>query len=86
MTSEEPVMKIEEWSEHIEQGAGEWAEHKKTLKMLIVEYVSVLLNICRNFIYKDLPQVQFKNRLTQFLTVRNRTPIPVVDIFYGTLM
>ncbi|EDO42540.1 predicted protein [Nematostella vectensis] len=37
----------------------------------------------RNFIYKDLPQIQYKNNAVQFITAKDRTDFPTVDIFYG---
>ncbi|KXJ13963.1 probable 28S ribosomal protein S25, mitochondrial [Exaiptasia diaphana] len=37
----------------------------------------------RNFIYKDLPQIQYKNNGVQFISSRNTSEIPKVDIFFG---
>ncbi|KAK3751528.1 hypothetical protein QZH41_019420, partial [Actinostola sp. cb2023] len=37
----------------------------------------------RNFIFKDLPQIQFKNNGVQFIASRNTSEIPKVDVFFG---
>ena len=48
---------------------------------MVVTIEFVLL--CRNFIFKDLPQLQFKNRAVQFLTMKNQMPHGNLKLFYG---
>ena len=40
---------------------------------------------CRNFIFKDIPQIQFKNRTVQITTLRNQSDIPLINVFLGEL-
>lgn len=39
----------------------------------------------RNFIFKDVPQIQFKNRTVQIMTLRNQSDIPLINVFLGKL-
>ena len=39
---------------------------------------------CRNFIFKDVPQLQYKNPNVQFTTNKNNTNTSRIDVFFGT--
>ena len=37
----------------------------------------------RNFIYKDIPQIQYKNHAVQIMALRNKLHNPVINVFFG---
>lgn len=55
--------------------------------LYLMSFFSFYLHLfqCRNFIFKDIPQIQFKNRTVQIMTLRNQSDIPLVNVFLGEL-
>lgn len=57
---------------------------KSNVKTVLINYTHRKESLgLRNFIYKDIPQIQFKNRGTQIMTTRNKSNTPVVNVFFG---
>jgi len=57
---------------------------KSDVKSLLINFTNQPESLgLRNFIYKDIPQIQYKNRKVQIMTTRNRLNHPVVNIFFG---
>ena len=52
---------------------------------LTVFYVNAtpLIFFSRNFILRDVPQIQYKNPLVQIVTSRNTTEYPQIKLFFG---
>lgn len=57
---------------------------KSDVKNVLLNYTTKQESLgLRNFIYKDVPQIQYKNRTVQITTTRNRLTYPVVHVFFG---
>lgn len=57
---------------------------KSNVKTVLINYTHCKESLgLRNFIYKDIPQIQFKNQGVQIMTTRNKSNIPVVNVFFG---
>ncbi|XP_074609484.1 small ribosomal subunit protein mS25-like isoform X3 [Acropora palmata] len=57
---------------------------KSSVKTVLLNYTHRKNSLgLRNFIFKDVPQIQFKNRTVQIMTLRNQSDIPLINVFLG---
>lgn len=57
---------------------------KSDVKTVLLNYTHRKNSLgLRNFIYKDIPQIQFKNHTVQIMALRNKSDIPVINVFLG---